>query len=234
VLAWELATAEHPFGANASDLLARMTELMQGRVPSISRVLPVAGLDAVARRCMRADPAERYPSGTELLADLRALRPATAAVIVSAPEPPAPERLWWWQFHQGAIAALNCTMPIAAWAIRDWVRPYGSGIFLAILALATISVTLRLNLLFTSRVTRDMLAEQRKRLQRAVSAADAGLALLLLGVVAGLAGSHDAVAAVFVGMAVVTLASIAVIEPATTRAAGLDGLAARGQSPRDR
>jgi hypothetical protein len=157
-----------------------------------------------------------------LLADLRALGPATASVITPTPEPPAPERLWWWQFHQGAIAAVNCTMPIAAWAIRGWVRPFGSGLFLAILAFATISVTLRLNLLFTSQVNRDMLVEQRMRLHRAVAAADTALAVLLLGAVALLAGSHDAVAAVLVGIAVATLASITVIEPATARAAGLD------------
>jgi serine/threonine protein kinase len=35
VLAWELATGEHPFGADHAALLARMADLMEGRVPGV-------------------------------------------------------------------------------------------------------------------------------------------------------------------------------------------------------
>jgi protein kinase-like protein len=213
VLAWELATAEHPFGADPAALLARMTELLEGRAAVISRTLPVAGLDRIARRCMRALPAERYATSAELLSDLRALATGSAPALATAPT----HRLWWWQFHQGAVAALNAAMPIAAWAVRDWTRPAGSAIFLAVLALATVSVTLRLNLVFTSHVHPDMLGEQRAHLARPVTIADAALAFLLLGTAALLAGKHDEVAALFVALAVVTLASLTVIEPATTR-----------------
>lgn len=221
VLAWELATAEHPFGTDPAALLARMTELMEGRAAAISRALPVPGLDRIARRCMRAVPAERYQSSAELLTDLRALTSGNAPVPAT-PLPPATDRLWWWQFHQGAIAALNAAMPLAAWAVREWVRPFGSPIFLAVLALATVSVTLRLNLVFTSRVHPDMLADQRRRLRVPVTVTDAILSILLLGSAALIAGVHDEVAALLVGLAVVTLASLLVIEPATTRAALLD------------
>ena len=83
VLAWELATAEHPFGRDAAAFLARMTELMNGGSPSISRALPLPGLDAIVRRCLRAAPAERYPSAGALLADLRSLESSPAAVPVA-------------------------------------------------------------------------------------------------------------------------------------------------------
>ena len=77
VLAWELATGEHPFGTDPASVLARMTELIEGRTAGLSRALPLPGLDRVARRCMRANPAERYPSAEALLVDLRALDTAS-------------------------------------------------------------------------------------------------------------------------------------------------------------
>ncbi|HEX6975337.1 MAG TPA: serine/threonine-protein kinase [Vicinamibacterales bacterium] len=220
VLSWELATGEHPLGSDPSSLLARMAELMEGRAAVISRTLPVAGLDPVVRRCMRAVPADRYQSAVELLSDLRALASggSPSAVTLEA-APPSPNALWWWQAHQVAFAVFNSVMPVVAWVIRDWIRPYGSAMFLCVLALATVSVTLRLNLVFTSRVHRAMLPEQRARLRTPVTAIDATLAVLLLAATALLAGTHDAVAAILVGLAVVTLASLLVIEPATTRAA---------------
>jgi hypothetical protein len=94
--------------------------------------------------------------------------------------------------------------------------------FLATLALATISVTLRLNLAFTSRVHPDTLIEHRARLFPAVAVADALLAAALLGTATLIAGDHDEIAALFISVGVVMLASLALIEPATTRAAGLN------------
>ncbi len=220
VLAWELATAEHPFGTDPAALLSRMTALMEGRAASVTRELPIPGLDGIARRCMRGAPADRYQSSLELLADLRALAGGSAPALDSrAPAPPG--RLWWWQFHQAALAALTAAMPVAAWTARGWVQPFGSLAFLLVLALATVSVTLRLNLVFTSRVHPEMLADQRRRLRVPVMAADAMLSVALLAGAARIAGPHDAVAAFLVGAAVVILASLALIEPATTRAAGL-------------
>ena len=57
VLAWELATGEHPFGTDPASVLARMTELIEGRTTGLSRALPLPGLDRIVRRCMRATPA---------------------------------------------------------------------------------------------------------------------------------------------------------------------------------
>ena len=220
VLAWELATGEHPFGTDAASLLARMTEIMEGRSAGLSRPLPLPGLDRIARRCMRALPAERYPSSAALLADLRALHDGYTAPPVATPA----DRLWWWQFHQIAISVLNGVMPAAVWAVRSWIdRPYGSAMFFVTLALATISITLRLNLWFTARVHPDTLVDHRARLYPAIVFADALLGVALLAVAAFIVGAHDEVAALLLSVAVVTLASLALIEPATTKGAGLGG-----------
>jgi Protein kinase domain len=218
VLAWELATAEHPFGRDPGSVLARMAELMEGGSPRLSRALPVPGLDRVVRRCMRAAPAERYPSGTELLTDLRALTSGTGTL----PSTSGDLRLWWWKCHQVSVAALNGLMIAALWAIRPWMaRPYGSVMFLVTLMLATISVTLRLNLWFTSRVHPETLSGHRARLFPALVGAEALLAIALLTAAALIAGEHDGVAALLVTVGVATFASLALIEPATTKEAGL-------------
>jgi hypothetical protein len=218
VLAWELATGEHPFGTDPASVLARMTELIEGRTTGLSRALPLPGLDRIARRCMRATPAERYVTAEALLVDLRALDAFSATGL----QPAHHAGLWWWQFHQTAAAIFNAAVPAAVWAARHWIaRPYGSTMFLVALVLATISVTLRLNLSFTSRVHPATLIEHRARLFPAVATADALLATALLVTAALIAGEHDGIAAIFVSVAVVMLASLTLIEPATTRAAGL-------------
>jgi eukaryotic-like serine/threonine-protein kinase len=217
VLAWELATADHPFGRDPAALLATMTQLMEGGTPRLSRALPLPGLDRVVRRCLRAAPAERYASGIELLADLRLLATGAAAL-----RRPAAERLWWWQCHQISIAFLNGGMCVALWGTRHWIpRPYGSAIFLLSLTFATISVTLRLNLWFTSRVHPETIEAHRTSVFRAVVTADCLLAMVLLAAAAFVAGDHDEVAAVLIAVAVATFASLALIEPATTKQAGL-------------
>jgi serine/threonine protein kinase len=220
VVAWELATGEHPFGSDLAGVLARMTELIEGRTTGLSRALPFPGLDRIVRRCLRGKPDERYATGAALLADLRELERSGSAPDVPSRE--SRDSLWWWQFHQIAVAIVNGVMPAAVWAVRRWITPpYGSVFFLATLMLATVSVTLRLNLLFTSRVHPAMLVEHRIRLFPAVVFADALLAATLLVTATRIAGDHDEVAALILTVAVVILASLALIEPATTRAAGL-------------
>jgi hypothetical protein len=218
VIAWELATGEHPFGTDAASFLARMTELLEGRTTGLSRGLPVPGLDRVARRCMRRLPVERYQSADALLRDLRALEGPS----VANPEPAPRDSFWWWQFHQVVVSMVNAAVPATMWAVRGWLgRPFGSWLFLISLTLATISVALRLNLFFASRVHPATLVDHRGRLFPTIAALDTLLAASLLGAGARLAGEHDGVAAIFVALAAVTLVSLALIEPATTGAAGL-------------
>jgi hypothetical protein len=220
IVAWELATGEHPFGASAADLVSRMADLMDGRRDSTPAArLPFPGLEAIVRRCLRRDPAARYRSAQAILADLE--QPDTFSVIfaggAAVADSATPMR--WWRIHQATIAAVVASMPVACWFLRRWDSGIGSKVFLVVLALSTISVTIRLNLLFTSRVHRSRLAKQRARVYTPMAAVEAILGVLLLGSAALVAGPHDGLAAVLVTLAVATVASLGIIEPATTAAA---------------
>lgn len=225
VLISELATGEHPFGRDAATLLARMTAMMDVESGSVSRTLPVPGLDQIVRRCLRASPDDRYASAGALLEDLRAVRTPPAGTRTSGSLPigrPGSVGLWWWQFHQGIVGVLNALTPLLAWFVRAWgERPYGSWIFYGVLALATVSATLRFNLMFIARVHPANVRGHRARLGAWVTAAEALLALALLAGAALVAGPHDALAAVLVSFAIATVASLGIIEPATTAAAGI-------------
>ena len=219
VIAWELATGEHPFGTDAASFLARMTEIIEGRTTGLSRALPIAGLDRVARRCMRRLPLDRYQSAEALLRDLRALEDPVIATLV---EPVVRDSFWWWQFHQVIVSILNAAATASVWTAREWIgRPFGSWLFLISLTLATISVALRLNLLFASRVHPATLLDHRARLFPTLVTIDTLLAATLLACGARMAGHHDGIAALFVAVAAVMLALLSLIEPATTVAAGL-------------
>ena len=219
VVAWELATGTHPFGATTSELLARMAQLLDGQpFTPAAAALPLAGLEPIVRRCLRPDPDDRYASGREIHAALAALGSGASA-------PPAPLRtgpsagLRWWRVHQAAVACVDAAMPVACWFVRRWDLPIGSRLFLAVLALSTVAVTMRLNLLFTAIVHEPHLRQQRSRVYPALAAIEAVLGLVLTGAAAAVSGTHDELAAVLVTLGVATLASLAIIEPATTAAA---------------
>ena len=152
IVGWELATGRHPLGVDNVELLANVAELIDGRgVPALAQPLSVPGLTLVLRRCLSVNADDRYSSGSALLEDIKRLR--LDRDTLSAPALAPPPALWWWQFHQAIVATVNGLTPVAVWFVRWWApRPYGSIAFFAVLALATISVTLRLNLLFISRV----------------------------------------------------------------------------------
>jgi hypothetical protein len=221
VLAWELATGEHPFGHDHAALVARMADLMDGRATAASKPLPVAGLDRIARRCMRREPAERYPTSEALLEDLRGLRAGsrlTGALAADAAE----HRLWWWKTHQGVVSLVHASMPIAAWfAGRAIGGAAGRAIFFGALVVATISVTLRLNLWFSARVDPDALPDHRSRIAPYIAGADLVLVSIMLAGASLVASANEALTAFIVVVSVSSLASLLVIEPATTRSAGL-------------
>ena len=222
IVGWELATGRHPLGVDNVELLANLADLMEGRgVHAFSQPLSVPGLSLALRRCLRVDPAERYASGAALLQDIRRLRLDRDSGGQAVVEPTT--GLWWWQFHQVIVAIVNGLTPVAGWFVRRWAeRPYGAIAFFVILSLATISVTLRLNLLFISRVHPATLPKHRARFYTYIAASEAILAMVMLASAALVAGPYDGMAAVLVTLAVVTIASLGIIEPATTGAAGMD------------
>jgi len=217
VVAWELASGAHPFGAEPALALSNMSAIMDGRATLPGKAL--AGIDRIVLRCLRASPADRYESAAALLDDLRRLGPATGGLVPPTPAAPA---LWWWQFHQTSVAIVDAATPVLALLIRRSMGPpYGRWIFLGVLAVATIAVTLRLNLLFTSRVHASQLAAHRARLFPWIVTAEVVLASVLLGSALHLGADADITAAPLLTIALVLMASLAIIEPATTSGAGL-------------
>jgi len=196
VLMYELATGRHPLEESA-----RQT------------VTPPQ-LDAVVRRCLSAEPQDRFPSGIELLAALTPtgevpIAPVTASAAVG-----------WWQFHQLAVAILHSAMVVALWFARvDFPAPWGTMVFYAGLAAATAGVTMRLHLWFTSRYHPDQLSLQLARVRPTLFAVDLGYQILLLG--AGVRGAlTDApTAPLFFIVAIASILGLLLIEPATSRAA---------------
>jgi hypothetical protein len=222
VVVWELATGVHPLGASAADLMGRMADMLDGKTLAPVGALPLAGLEPILRRSLRRNAAERYRSAEFILPELQSLRLTGASPAVTpVPSPSSHSPLWWWQFHQAIIAVLIAAMPVAVWFVRDTSRTTGIRLFLAVLALSTVSVTIRLNLLFTSRVDLPHLGTQRARVYRPMAIVEALLGALLLAAAAFVAGAHDGLASVLVTLAVATVASLGVIEPATTAAAGI-------------
>ncbi len=216
VLAWELATGEHPFGSNPALMLARM---MEGRPATLSRQLPIPGLEPIIRRCLKVSPGDRYPSADAVLDDLRRLASGSRTQAVALT---GDEGVWWWQFHQRTATAVDAVAPVLVGIGGLWLsRRSGTWLFFTALALATVAVTLRLNLLFTARVHPSMLADQRAKLAGWIAGAEVALSLLMAGTAVAVMEASPIVAAVLVCVAMVMLASLALIEPATTGGAGL-------------
>ena len=215
VMAWELGSGEHPFGSDPTRMIPQMTAVIEGRAPLPGRAM--AGLERVTLKCIQAAPSARYPSSAALLEDLR-----TLAISGSVAAPPAPASLWWWQFHQATIAVVDAATPVLAFLARQSLRaPAGRAIFLAVLALATVAVMLRLNLLFTSRVHPATLSQHRRRLFSWIAVAEILIAALLLLSAFTLGTSADIAAAPLLSLALILVASLVIIEPATTAGAGL-------------
>lgn len=214
VMAWELATGEHPLGTDPASIIAKMSDPFESRTPALSRPLPLRGLDGIVRRCIRRAPAHRYQSAEAVIADLRHL---------ATPLPNGRDVFWWWQGHQLMVSALNAGAAAAVWGVRQWVgKPTGTILFLLALAAATVSVALRLNLVFASRVHPHTLIEHRRRIFSRIAVLDTVLAGTLLAAATIIAAAdHDGIAAILIALAAVMLASLSLIEPATTAAAGL-------------
>ena len=218
VVAWELATGEHPFGSNPALMLARM---MEGRPITQSRQVPVPALDPIIRRCLRVSPDERYPSADAVIDDLRRLASGSGNQMVSTPSEDAPG-FWWWRFHQITMTVVDVCTPILTGIAGLWMsKRTGMWVFFAALALATAAVTLRLNLLFTARVHVAMLASHRAKLFRWIAPAEFALAALMLAAAVAVSEATPVVAGFLISLSIVMTASLALIEPATTGAAGL-------------
>ena len=168
---------------------------------------------AVAFRLL---PENRYASGTELYEALRAaiaIAPSSTATVSNG-------RLWWWQFHQVAVALLCGAVLIPMWLTRGWLGGWGSAAFLGALVPMTVTIALRLHLWFASqRQSRDVPGAACTTAAMDRRDRDACSSSLLTVVAIAISGRHDPAAAWLVVTALLLLVSLVVIEPATTRAA---------------
>jgi hypothetical protein len=119
-----------------------------------------------------------------------------------------------------ATAVLHALLLMALWSARSWLdAPWRTLLVFGGIAAATADVTMRLNLVFASRVHPETLGAQRSRLSGPIAAANVSFVLLLCIAAAAAAGQRDELAAALVGGAIISLVSLLVIEPATSRAA---------------
>jgi serine/threonine protein kinase len=214
VIAYELATGEHPFGG--SDPASVVERLVAERSPLAQALQPPA-LDAIVRRCLRGDREGRYASGVELL---DALRGVTDGASGAVSRPLFVRTAWWWKFHQVAVATITIVNTITIGFRKAPLGASGKWVFLVILVLATITTTLRLHMWFVSQVHPASLLALRARVLRSLVICESLLSasFLATGLALAYAGPHDALAAQFIVTALFMILSLIVIEPATTRA----------------
>jgi serine/threonine protein kinase len=220
VVVYEIACGSNPFEAGTrTATIARILEVDPVPLSEAGRT-DLAALDRIVATCLNKDPLGRYGSTHELLTDLEGLQ----AEIAIAPERPqrAPRvsmSRWWWEFHQAAISTMYVLMMYPAWRVRSWLPPpWGTVFLLGTLGCAAAATTLRLHLWFTSRFYPAELTTERRLVRVWIRCSDAGWTMALLVAVLGIATGHQAIAMLFITVAVATALASFVIEPATTRA----------------
>ncbi len=235
----ELASGSNPF--EGGPLAATIARVLGGDgLPlSAQRLLP-SDLAAVAHRCTRQRPEDRYPSTTDVLEAIeRCQHGETATPPASAPRaaalaatPAAPlvsslhrdpstgrrSALWWWRFHQAAAAAVYWLMVAPAWWVHRDVPP-GLPWFLACLAATIVTANVRLHLRFSAVVLPFELQTQRAKTRPWIALADWTLILLWAYAGVALSGADGQWSAVFFAFALGFALIVALVEPATTRAA---------------
>ena len=233
ILLHEMATGIHPFLArNPASTIARILETEAPPLgPSSSRQSDGAGsaamrdaLDAIIRRCLRKQPAERFASAHELLAALERARDGRGASSAFAAGSPGPQR--WWRVHHLATCiaygGLMVPMLLARRALDNPDGRLGLVLFLATLGAVVASIVLRLHLWFTASSIPGQWTRQYRHATPWLRLSDSIAVLGFLVAGAALIASNtaqDGLAAVLVCAGVITGLSFAVIEPATTRAA---------------
>jgi hypothetical protein len=226
LLLYELASGSNPFiGQTITATLVRIVELDPAPLSEVQPDVAPA-LDRIVRRCLQKDPADRYGSTHEIVADLERLREETASGRQSggklqfAPLVRRSRAQQWLVVHQVAMSVLYIAMLVTAWFTRIWLpQPWSRVFLLTTLAMVAAATSLRLHLWFTAATFPRQLAGQHAQAWRWTRVFDAGLALALMAAAVGLGGSHEAFAMLFLGVAVAVLVTSFAIEPATARSA---------------
>jgi len=226
VLIYELASGVNPFEAKTvSGTLARIVDDEPSVLSSIRPQAPPE-LDRIVARCLRKDPADRYESTLDLVADLEQLESEQAQLRQRAQDRsayrPAADlgavRSAWWLTHQVAVVGLYVVAAWLGWQIKEWVKVPGTvSVFIGLGAGAATGGVLRGHLVFTEYFNRRHLATERHRVARTLVVVDVLMGSALVGDAVMLAAwPLTAVLTIALGIGI-ALAAL-VLEPATTKA----------------
>lgn len=228
VLLYELACGKHPFAA--PEALSTIARILEAEAPDLVQVNPAIPreLERVIRRCLRKDPAQRYTSTRQLLAELEQIRHA----VLFPQGPPAAEKaanggrrsrltpLWWWKFHQACAGFGYYLMLYPMWVVKQWTPGYmGSLLFFPALAAVAVAANLRLHLWFTSHFYPAELSKHRCRVSGWLRFGDWLFAAMLAVAAVSIHSAHATIATLLMAVAIGSLVAFALIEPTTARAA---------------
>jgi serine/threonine protein kinase len=227
LLLYELAAGKNPFAA--STITATLARIVgKDEPPRLSSVRPdsVPELDRILARCLKKNPAERYLSTQELVADFERLE--TQLSQRSHPTDPSPalgdqskaKAQWWWGSHQLIVSAFYVLTILPTWYAQKWLgEPRGISFLLFVLLVATLGTSVRLHLRFIGVHSPEELPSQ-LRLSRVLTLlCDSAFAASLFAGAIGIGAAHPEFAMIFVTVAAAILFARLVIEPAREKAA---------------
>lgn len=224
VVLYEAGTGSHPFAGRTR--ATTLNNILQLEPPPLGSRRPMAfgPLEPIVARCLKKSPDQRFASATELLAALRQAQRAleTGAPVSDATASVEPtDRLWWWRFHQTAIAVFYGLLVLPLWLVRESYSrgPRADGVFFSALALVVVSILMRLHAAFLASHAAETLQSALAHWRRTVLVTDLLLGVLLLLAAVLASNAKPGVSALLLVASLGTLVTLLVIEPVTTRLA---------------
>lgn len=214
------ASGRHPFTGSTvavtmAAILANEPQGLEGLRQESPR------LEALIRKCLEKDPARRFQSAAELH---QALAEIQAAGLQAPPQglPAASEGrlgMRWWIVHQYGVILACILFTAVLWQVSVWAQDVVTWVtFIGGLAVASVIVTLRLHLIFTSRHNRAAILRELTRVTPWVRGADWSFSLVLAIAALDIAGERRLVAALMLGLAAAYAMVFLFAEPATRAA----------------
>jgi serine/threonine protein kinase len=227
LLIYELASGVNPFAANT--LTETFARIMEVDPLPLSKVQPrsLPELDRIVSICLRKDPAERYQSTDDLVADFEQLEVEAARLRLRSSDHSGyhgsavvrESRPVWWRTHQLCIVGLYVMAATIGWYAKEWIKfPVTESLFIGLGAGAAVGGVLRSHLLFTEYFNRENLAVERRRAARALLVADLAMASGLT-IDAVILRQWPLTAMLTMAFAIGIALAVLVLEPATTKAA---------------
>ena len=227
LLIYELAAGVNPFAADTvSATFARIVEVDP---PLLSKVQPqsLAELDRVVSICLQKDPANRYQSTEDLMADFEQLELEVARLRLHSSDHTEQQaaavlhepRVVWWRTHQFIVVGLYLITSTLGWYVKEWYKvAVTEFLFIALGAAAAAGGVLRVHLVFTEYFNRRNLALERRRITRALLVADLLIAVAL-GIDAMMLRAWPLTAMLILALGIGVALAALVLDPATTRGA---------------